>query len=271
MHNEQSVEEWAKTAEFTTPLQYGEVEAGVLAREPVSAGRMELWMPLLTVGSWAVFGFVYILGLGATVLGMLFVWLGTRQGGGQTWLDMAQVVFVGSAFVEICLLFTVAKSRRREGIDWGTAVVVVAACAVAYLVLREASDASAPALLSPAIIGTGAIACLVLVASLVGKPYVENTSKTPPQRGPKDDIKRYRYTMSRERVLDILVKRGLVKIDEADRLRLREMPLGYWEELDNIDERERRRILEYRLHGWREFTESDRRAWSPPEKTNRKA
>lgn len=64
-------------------------------------------------------------------------------------------------------------------------------------------------------------------------------------------------------MLEILQRRGLVALDEADRKRLNEMPLGYWDELDGVDDKEWRRILEYRHVGWRDFDTTDRRPWPP--------
>ena len=64
-------------------------------------------------------------------------------------------------------------------------------------------------------------------------------------------------------MLEILQRRGLVALDEADRKRLNEMPLGYWDELDGVDDKEWRRILEYRHVGWRYFDTTDRRPWPP--------
>lgn len=67
-----------------------------------------------------------------------------------------------------------------------------------------------------------------------------------------------RVGAARDRLLDVLIHRRLVDVDEGDRIRLREMPLGYWPELDGLDQREWRRVLEYRHVGWREFDENDK-------------
>lgn len=263
--SDQSVEEWARTTRFGDPVKLGDVEKGVLAREPVSAPAMPWWMPIMTLVGWSSLGIGWTLGFGLPILGLLSIWIGRDDAGGNWW-RVAQMIFVVSALTQASLLYHHLSDRRREAIVWVSAMLTVAASAGAYVLVRSADSPLEPWPLRPGIVLTGVLTFAILVVTLRSKPHTRSTRMRPPLRGPRDDDTRNRLVLTRERVLDILSERGLVKIDEADRQRLREMPLGYWEELDGVDERERRRILEYRFVGWREFDESDRRAWPPPVK-----
>ena len=145
-----------------------------------------------------------------------------------------------------------------------SAVVTVLASAATFMVLRSTSE-TVPDLLSLAVPVTGVLGAALLVASTMSEPprRTDDTRK-PPRRGPSDQAVYERYMRTRELALDIVVDRGLVKLDDLEKGRINAMPLGYWDELDGVDERERRRILEYAVIGWRPFSDGDRRAWSPP-------
>ena len=72
------------------------------------------------------------------------------------------------------------------------------------------------------------------------------------QSGPRG-FARDRALKARRRSSEIVVHRGLVDLGEADWIRVAEMPLGHWSELDGLDEREWRRVLEGRRVGWCDF------------------
>ncbi len=272
--NEQSVEEWAESAHFSQPLRLGAVEAGILARRPAASTSLGRSYPLLVALTWPVLAFAFLLGPGLALLGLLAAWLSTSDDpppDHDFWLSVAHLIFVVGAFTEVFVLVEAFRSRHREWFYLGTALLTSASSAVAFVLLRSSSRAE-PWGLAPAVLAMGVLGIGVLVVSVVAKPRTSgpNASREPPKRGPERDGEHWHYVRTREQVLDTLIRRGLLKVDEADRRRLNEMPLGYWEELDNVDEREWRRILEYRIVGWREFTVSDRRAWSPPEKPSRR-
>jgi len=268
--NDQTVDEWAASASFPQPLRLGEVEAGILARRPSASASLGRSYPFLVALTWPFLAVGFMLGPGLALLGLLAVYLGTDQEppvGQNTWLWVAHLIFVVGAFTELFALVDAVKTRHREWFHLGTALLTAAAAAVAFVLLRS-SPWDEPWGLTPAVVAMGVIAIAVIVVSLRAKPRAPgpNAHRKPPRRGPENENEYWHYKRTRTQVLDTLIGRGLLKVDVADRQRLDEMPLGYWEELDNVDEREWRRILEYRLFGWREFTESDRRAWSPPEK-----
>jgi hypothetical protein len=272
--NDQTVEEWAASAHFPQPLRLGAVEAGILARRPAASTSLGRSYPLLVALTWPVLAFAFMLGPGLALLGLLAAYLGTSQEppvGQNMWLWVSHVIFVVGAFTELSALVDAVKSRHREWFHLGTALLTAAATALAFVLLRS-SPWDEPWGLTPAVVAMGVFAIGVIVVSVLAKPRAPgpNAGRNPPKRGPENDNEYWHYKRTRTHVLDTLIRRGLLKIDEADRTRLNEMPLGYWEELDNVDEREWRRILEYRIVGWREFTQSDRRAWSPPEKQTKR-
>lgn len=268
--NDQSVEQWAKSANFPQPIRLGEVEAGILARRPAASESLGKSYGLVLALIWPVLAVAFMLGPGLAVLGLLAVYLGTSQDapiGDNTWLWVAHLIFVVGALTELSALIDTVRSRHREWFYLGTALLTVAATAVAFLLLRS-SAWDEPWGLTPAVVAMGMFAIAVIALSLRAAPEAPgpNAHRKAPRRGPENDDEYWHYKRTRQQVLETLLGRGLLKVDDADRARLNEMPLGYWEELDNVDEREWRRILEYRIVGWREFTASDRRTWHPPEK-----
>ncbi|MFE6645514.1 hypothetical protein ACFVJS_03045 [Nocardioides sp. NPDC057772] len=138
-----------------------------------------------------------------------------------------------------------------------TAAVTAIGAGAAYVLVMVLDLPEMPWLaglaLVAAILGT-----VHLVLELVSKPEGGPKSRKPPPRGPRRSGQRLRARKARNRLLEILIQRRLVDVDEGDQIRLREMPLGYWSELDGLDEREWRRVLEYRHVGWREFDSSDK-------------
>lgn len=274
---DQSAKEWAESAHFSEPLRLGEVEQGILARRPVKARSAPWWVSLLGVVGWAALALAFIIGPGVSVLGALFVWLGTKAdppAGSDFWLGMARWVFLLGALAYVFYLVEVVKARRRRRLDQLFAALTVAGCLATDLLLRRAASPEPPWGLRTLVWALALVAAAMLVASIASKPLApgaEGSSKRkPPIRGPEDAKEYERYVNTREQVLDILVHRGLLQVDPIERGRINSMPLGYWEELDGVDERERRRILEYASLGWREFSAGDRRPWSQPEQTTKR-
>jgi hypothetical protein len=124
--------------------------------------------------------------------------------------------------------------------------------AVASWTALALSPASGGSWLPPLIIATAVIGAATFLLGVFAKPEGRPKNRKPPRRGPRGD-ERARVTKARRWLLEIVVHRRLVDLDEADRIRVAEMPLGYWNELDGLSEREWRRVLERRHVGWREF------------------
>lgn len=272
--NDQPVEEWARTHPFSQPLRLAEVEAGVLARAPLAGTGTSWVVGALTGVGWLSMVVAFFLGPGVALVGLLAVWLAGRDappGGADVWIDVAGLVFGVGSLAFAFYLVEVVRARRRHAHDVVSAVVTVVASAASFFLLRSLPADAAPGWLSVAVIAMGVIGAAVLVASLLSAPRTSKPQRSqPPARGPLDAADRDRYLETRERVLGIVVDRGLLTSDELEQGRINAMPLGYWEELDGVEEKERRRILEYAVIGWREFTPSDQRVWSPPEQQSKR-
>ncbi|MGY0538405.1 hypothetical protein ACW14X_12880 [Nocardioides sp. YJ-D4] len=253
----EAVDGWARTERFSQPFSWGEAEATVLARSyPPLPGRFLL----NAVGSVAM-GLLALAALpllGASVLGLVLVALASRQEtGAEGLLWLARIAFAAAILVVGTGLSVWWQTRRRSVVG----VALAAATAVASLatyVLLLVLDLPVMPWLSILVLGAAILGLANLVLELASKPEGGAKSRKPPRRGPRSSSKRQRAGVARDRLLDVLIHRRLVDVDEGDRIRLREMPLGYWSELDGLDEREWRRVLEYRHVGWREFDENDR-------------
>lgn len=267
--NDQSVEEWARSHPFSEPLRLGEVEAGVLAHEPLGGTGTSWWVGAIGAVGWVSMAVMFFLGPGVAVVGLLAIWIAggdAPPGGTDVWTTVAGLAFgVGSLAYALYLVETVRAGRRHTR-DLVFGAVTLAASAVSFVLVRSLPSGVAPRWLWIAVVAMGVLGAALLVASLRSAPRRSTGAKVPPPtRGPVDARQRERYLRSRARALDIVVGRGLLKADEVEQGRINAMPLGYWEELDGVEERERRRILEYAVLGWRQFTPSDQRVWSPPQ------
>lgn len=267
--DDRSVEEWARTAHFPQPVRLGDVEAGILSRAPLKDDH-PWWIPLVGYVGWLFMGLFWFFTFGASVTGTFLIWMGTRTPYADgAWLSVATMLFWVTTFAGVA---TLVEQRKEKGLRDALFAMLQApaflGCVAAYFLMRSVDHDLLPDWLILGVLACGLSSGLVLAVAVIsavrtGPRPRPNQSRKPVPRGPRSTLQQGRYLHTRERVLDILTERRLVKFDETDRIRLRGMPLGYWEELDGVDEREWRRILEHRFVGWRTFTEADRRPWPP--------
>ncbi|WP_370249781.1 hypothetical protein [Nocardioides sp.] len=254
---ETPVLEWARRVDLREPVRWGEIEAQVLARAPMEAEKPTLEYRLMVAAGFSSLLVGVILTVGAPVVGLLVVASGPGLDSG--WRDVARIAFLITWATQVGVLrLWWAGHRRRDPELVVTSVVAVLASAASVVVGRARLDESDGLWIYAAIGGLLALPVLLVVVS---SPRRRVSVRRPPRRGPRSGALRARYHATRDEVLDILIQRRLVRLDEADRQRVSEMPLGYWEELDDVDDAERRRILELRITGWREFTSDDERLW----------
>lgn len=250
-----AVDGWARTAEFSRPLQWGEAEAAVLTRDfPPLPGSIVV--RLIGVIGWAAIGLMSIPLFGASVVGLVLVAIGcTRDGAdaAQSWFSLASFAFVVTVIAVLTFLSMWWETRRRSLMVLVFNLVTVLASVAAFVVLAVSSASADGAWLPLLMLAAAVLGAVSLALGLMSKPEGRKKSRKPPRRGPRSSDKRARALRARKRLLEILIHRGLVDLDEGDRIRVAEMPLGYWSELDGLDERERRRVLELRHVGWREF------------------
>lgn len=253
----QAVDGWARTERFSQPFSWGEAEAAVLERSyPPLPGRFLL----NAVGAVAMglLALIVVPLFGSAVVGLVLVALaGGQETGAELLLWLARIAFGAAIFVAGTGLSVWWQTRRRSVLGVALAAVTATASAATYVLLLVLDLPTMP-WLSILVLGAGVLGLADLVLELVSRPEGGAKSRKPPRRGPRSSDKRQRAGVARDRLLDVLIHRRLVDVDEGDRIRLREMPLGYWSELDGLDEREWRRVLEYRHVGWREFDASDK-------------
>lgn len=253
----QAVDGWARTERFSQPFSWGEAEAAVLERSyPPLPGRFLL----NAVGAVAMglLALIVVPLFGSAVVGLVLVALaGGQETGAELLLWLARIAFGAAIFVAGTGLSVWWQTRRRSVLGVALAAVTAIASAATYVLLLVLDLPTMP-WLSILVLGAGVLGLADLVLELVSRPEGGAKSRKPPRRGPRSSDKRQRAGVARDRLLDVLIHRRLVDVDEGDRIRLREMPLGYWSELDGLDEREWRRVLEYRHVGWREFDASDK-------------
>lgn len=254
----QAVDGWARTAQFSQPLRWGEAEAAVLERDyPPLPGMLALKiMGAVGIGVTALIALPLF---GAAVIGLVLVALAPAQDTGEEGLLwLARLAFGLAILVAGTGLSAWWQTRRRSAVfvstAAGTAIGAGAACVLLLVFELPEMPWLTVLALAAAVLGT-----IHLVLELASKPEGGDKSRKPPRRGPRRSGQRLRAEKARSRLLEVLIQRQLVKVDEGDRIRLRQMPLGYWSELDGLDEREWRRVLEYRHVGWRDFDAGDGR------------
>lgn len=248
-----AVDGWARTAAFSRPFRWGEAEEAVMSREYPPLPGSFVWNAFGIVG-WVGVVILAVPTLGAALVGFVLVAIGCAKGGAESadWFSVATYMFVIAVIVVLTALRMWWQTRRRSPITLILNGVTVIASAAAYTVLAVSSVSAGRSWLPLLMIAAGVLAAVALVLELRSKPEGRPKSRKPPRRGPRG-AKRARVLRARKRLLEVVVHRGLVDLDEADRIRVGEMPLGYWSELDGLDEREWRRVLERRHVGWREF------------------
>lgn len=249
-----AVDSWAREMEFSRPFKWGEAETAVLAREypPLPGSAVARTVGVL---AWV---FIVILGapvLGAAVVGFALAAVASAQdtqAAADGWLSAATFLFVIAVIAAGTALSLWWETRRRSPLELVLNGANTLASGSAFAVLA-ASPISAEGWLPLLIIATGLVSAVAFGLGVFSKPEGRAKKRKPPPRGPRSADKRARARRARQRLLDVVIHRGLVDLDEADRIRVGEMPLGYWNELDGLSEREWRRVLERRHVGWREF------------------
>lgn len=249
----EAVDSWARDMPFSRPFSWGEAEALVLARDyPPLPGSFV--MRLVGVIAWGLIAALGVPTLGGAVMGFAAIAAAVAQDGqasAEGWIATATALY-GFGLLSVGSMLSMWWETRRRSpvllVISGASALAAAASWVA-LALSPVSGGSWLPLL---IIATAVIGAVTFLLGFFSKPEGRPKNRKPPRRGPKGD-RRTRAMKARQRLLEVVVHRGLVDLDEADRIRVAEMPLGYWNELDGLSEREWRRVLERRHVGWREF------------------
>ncbi|SEE97819.1 hypothetical protein [Ruania alba] len=252
------VAEWARTEDFPRPVRWGEVEAAILARKLPRLPEEVWWVTAIGAVGWIVVVLMALPTFGAAVIGLVLAVMGTMSDGvaAEPWYVGARFFFFIAAGLGVSLFVDWWQSRRRAVLQLGASALTAVASGAAFAAVQ--GDPRAGVWLPLLMLAAAVVSGVVFVLGLISTPEGRPKKRKPPRRGPRSSARRDRARRAREGVLEILVRRELVDVDQDDQTRLREMPLGYWSELDGVDEAEWRRILELRHVGWRDFDASDR-------------
>lgn len=265
MPEDSAAQRWAREVPADSTLSWGAIEQEVLAHEPLRSDT-PAWAYVLGAVGWAGSAVLLVPVAGAPLIGLVLLLVAL----GRTSTDAPDGLLTATALVFgfTCILLIAGirawwSEGRRRNMLFVSFGVVALVCGGVGLVVSVAGGGELDLGLVRATTAVSSFLALALVlVAALAQP--RPAGKRPPRRGPRGDGSRRRYTHTRERVLDILLERQLVHLDPADRQRMIEMPLGYWEELDGVEERERSRILELRTVGWRQFDDRDARPWPTP-------
>lgn len=217
---------WARTADFTPPLQWGVIEAEVLSRPAPDVGSFRGPNPLLGVPLYVLGAIVYaapVLGLGVLSARASGALLDSTAGGR----------FVGVAFLVALVIplltFEMWRScgRRRRPIDLIVTVVSGVSSALGFVVLQSSEGEGG--WLVVLVLAAALAGLVVFVLILVGSRGWRR--RTPRRLRPRTSEDRG-YNNVRARVLEELVKRGVVDAKEIDGPAMLDMPIGSWRELD---------------------------------------
>ena len=209
MRANESVEEWARTAEFPEPIVWGDVEAGILTREPKKGPRLPMVWKLRVALAWVGIAAFAIVVFGASVFGLVFVVIGTLvEGVSWDWDVPARFAFAVAALVELNSLRGWFEIRRRSTLTMVVSALTLVASVGAWiaLVLGEGFGISWLLLF----VTVAAVTALsVIVLGLLSKPEGRPKNRKPPRRGPRKLSTWRDYKDARARVLEILQQVGL--------------------------------------------------------------
>lgn len=223
---------WARTAEFAWPLRWGDIEDSVLDQPFTSAdtgaagaaaqGALRT-VAAVVVGGAALIGLALILVLRGTEDSDLQALAGT---GTLVAFIVALGVVVGAAFI----WWDSGRPRSPLGLGLaGGTGAVSAAAFVAFQGADYADDRNALFIrlltIGAAVVGVGLFGAMLLAST--------GADTTPRRRRWSLDVGReLKAIVARNTVLDVLVERGLARLDGKEKERIASMPLGTWHELD---------------------------------------
>lgn len=225
----EEVVRWARTADFTSPLQWGVIEAEILSRPAPDVGDNRGPNPILGVPLYVIGAIVYaapVLGLGVLV---------ARASGAlpdtEAWGRFVDVAFLVALAIPL-LTFEMWRScgRRRRPIDLIVTAVSGVSSALGFIVLQSGAAEGDGGWLVVLVLAAAFAGLVVFVLVLVGSRGWRR--RTPRNLRPRTREERG-YNNLRARVIEELVKRDVVDEKDLDIPSMLEMPIGSWRELDS--------------------------------------
>lgn len=229
---DESASRWARTADFATPIRWGDVERAALAQPLPSDDELARSLAELPRIRWkrvvpiAVLMYASpLIALAASVAAVN----ASSRGAADGWLFAANVALIATFCVGIAPMMIWLDTRQRGRWDLLQTAGSAAAAVIAFIVLRS-GDAPVDEGLAPwfallAAVGGGTAFLVLLTRS---RPY-----RRLPRMRISDLTPQQRWQMAvRAVALEAIIKRGLVKREDVDIPGMVEMPLGSWDELD---------------------------------------
>lgn len=187
----QAVDGWARTAQISQPVSWGEVEAAVLERDyPPLPGRFV--MRALGVVGVSALGLLALPIFGAPVLGLALVAVAAGQdtsSEGLLWL--ARIAFGAAVVLAGVMLSAWWETRRRSVVGLVTAAVTAIASGTACVLVVVPELPEMP-WLSVLVFGAATSGLIHLILELLSKPEGRAKIRKPPRRGPRSSDKRLR-------------------------------------------------------------------------------
>lgn len=220
---------WARVTEFPTPVQWGVVENRILSvpapdGNPAPGPNPVFGIPLYVVGA-----IMYALPVAG--VGILFARVGGSIPDSGGWARAAFAAFLIALVVPVVTWEMWRSSgHRRRPMDLTVTALSGVSSAIAFILLQGGSaDLGGQMLVVltavAAVVGVGAFV-LLLLGSNGWRRY------TPRSLRPQSREDRS-YNNVRARVLETLVKRGVVDEKSIDIPAMLDMPIGSWGELDD--------------------------------------
>lgn len=225
----EEVVRWARTADFTAPLQWGVIEAEILGRPAPDVGDTRGPNPILGVPLYVIGAIVYaapVLGLGVLL---------ARASGAlpdtEAWGRFVDVAFFVALAIPL-LTFEMWRScgRRRRSIDLIVTAVSGVSSALGFIVLQSGAAEGDGGWLVVLVLAAALAGLVVFVLVLVGSRGWRR--RTPRKLRPRTREERG-YNNLRARVIEELVKRDIVDEKDLDIPSMLDMPIGSWRELDS--------------------------------------
>ncbi|HLS65258.1 MAG TPA: hypothetical protein VK060_17900 [Ruania sp.] len=219
-------EEWARTVDLAPPVHWGDVEDEILRCEPV-VEKSTADTVVRAIG-FVVVAILAIPSFGSSVLGLILFLLGVNA-------IILRVLFALAIGTAVVMLIFWWEDRGRGPVKLLVAGGSGAVSLVTYLLMRAAPEAqgdgwAALFMILAAVAGLGG----AVVMLLGGKAEQERRQRRRWSLNPGRDAA---YVRARRHALEILVERGVVRVDEDRRRQMAEMPLGTWHTIGAASQR----------------------------------
>lgn len=224
----EEVVRWARTTDFAPPLQWGVIEAQILSGPAPDVGSSRGPNPLMGVPLYAIGVAVYaapVLGLGVLLARAI-----RAIPDSDAWGRFVIAAFLVALIIPLMTLeMWRSCGRRRRPMDLIVTAVSAVSAALGLIVLQRGGAEGDGGWLVVLVAGAALSGAGVFALILVGS---RGWRRRTPRRLRPQTREDQGYNNLRARVLEELVKRGVVDEKEIDVSSMLDMPIGSWRELD---------------------------------------